>query len=246
MLGALERTKVVNEHQEWRLIACIWLHAGLVHMLANMLGLLFIGIRLEQQFGFLRIGIIYLLSGFGGSTLSSLFIDNSVSVGASGALLAFSVQCFWSLLPTGLSIATKLVVCKFWSAGYLSVHKVVKGFHNDLNFSTWPFSGFSALNTCCRRPINLGIGILSRVDNFAYIGGFLTGFLLVFVFAAPSSIGWMERLKLPADVSVRSKYKAYQYVLWLVSLVLLAAGFRVGLVMLFRGVNVIVATGVIT
>lgn len=33
-----------------------------------------------------RIGIIYLLSGFGGSVLSSLFIRNSISVGASGAL----------------------------------------------------------------------------------------------------------------------------------------------------------------
>lgn len=33
-----------------------------------------------------RIGIIYLLSGFGGSILSSLFIQNNISVGASGAL----------------------------------------------------------------------------------------------------------------------------------------------------------------
>jgi membrane associated rhomboid family serine protease len=50
--GALEWTKVVHKHQGWRLISCIWLHAGIIHLLANMLSLVFIGIRLEQQFGF--------------------------------------------------------------------------------------------------------------------------------------------------------------------------------------------------
>lgn len=44
--------KVVNKHQGWRLITCMWLHAGVFHILANMLSLLFIGIRLEQEFGF--------------------------------------------------------------------------------------------------------------------------------------------------------------------------------------------------
>lgn len=51
-MGALEVFKVVYEHQAWRLITCIWLHAGVFHVLANMLSLIFIGIRLEQEFGF--------------------------------------------------------------------------------------------------------------------------------------------------------------------------------------------------
>jgi membrane associated rhomboid family serine protease len=51
-MGALEWDKVVHGHQGWRLITCMWLHAGVVHVLANMLSLIFIGIRLEQQFGF--------------------------------------------------------------------------------------------------------------------------------------------------------------------------------------------------
>ncbi|KAL1070235.1 hypothetical protein V6Z11_D11G008900 [Gossypium hirsutum] len=84
-LGALKWDKVVHGNQAWRLITCIWLHAGVIHLLANMLSLIFIGIRLEQEFGFIRVGLIYLLSGFGGSVLSSLFIQRSISVGASGA-----------------------------------------------------------------------------------------------------------------------------------------------------------------
>ena len=51
-LGGLEWYKVVHGHEGWRLVTCMWLHAGVLHLLANMLSLVFIGIRLEQQFGF--------------------------------------------------------------------------------------------------------------------------------------------------------------------------------------------------
>jgi membrane associated rhomboid family serine protease len=51
-MGALDVNRVVRRHQGWRLITCMWLHGGVFHLLANMLGILFIGIRLEQEFGF--------------------------------------------------------------------------------------------------------------------------------------------------------------------------------------------------
>jgi membrane associated rhomboid family serine protease len=51
-LGALVWDKVVREHQGWRLVTCIWLHAGVAHLLANMISLVLIGLRLEQQFGY--------------------------------------------------------------------------------------------------------------------------------------------------------------------------------------------------
>ena len=41
---------------------------------------------LHSRFLTVRIGIVYLVSGVGGSVLSSLFIRNTISVGASGAL----------------------------------------------------------------------------------------------------------------------------------------------------------------
>ncbi|KAJ7980845.1 Rhomboid-like protein [Quillaja saponaria] len=75
-MGALVVDKVVHQHQGWRLISCIWLHAGVIHVLANMLSLVFIGIRLEQEFGFVRIGLLYVISGLGGSLLSALFIQS--------------------------------------------------------------------------------------------------------------------------------------------------------------------------
>jgi membrane associated rhomboid family serine protease len=51
-MGALETSKIAKDHEWYRLITCIWLHAGVVHILANMLSLLLIGIRLEKEFGF--------------------------------------------------------------------------------------------------------------------------------------------------------------------------------------------------
>ncbi|KAB5525461.1 hypothetical protein DKX38_023210 [Salix brachista] len=203
-LGALEWTKVVDKHQGWRLITCIWLHAGIIHLLANMLSLVFIGIRLEQQFGFVRIGVVYLLSGFGGSLLSSLFIRNNISVGASGALFGL-LGSMLSELITNWSIYTNK------AAALLTLLFII--------------------------AINLAIGILPHVDNFAHVGGFLSGFLLGFVLLPRPQYGWPERRNVPSGGGVKSKYKAHQYVLWLVSVVLLIVGFTVALVMLFKGEN---------
>lgn len=76
-MGALEVDKVVHEHQAWRLFTCIWLHAGVFHILANMLSLLFIGIRLEQEFGF---GIHPLSSSNLFSCVYKLYIINYISM----------------------------------------------------------------------------------------------------------------------------------------------------------------------
>ncbi|KAL6321320.1 hypothetical protein AAG906_016354 [Vitis piasezkii] len=152
----------------------------------------------------MRIGVIYLLSGFGGSVLSSLFIQNSISVGASGALFGL-LGAMLSELITNWSMYTNR------AAALLTLLVIV--------------------------AVNLTVGILPRVNNFAHIGGFVTGFFLGFILMPRPQFGWIEGRNLPADVRVKSKYKAYQYVCWLVSLVLLIAGFTVGLVMLYKGKN---------
>lgn len=85
--GALDSDKVVNHGQGWRLFTCMWLHAGVIHLVSNMLSFWWIGLPLQRDFGTVKIAIIYLLSGFGGSLMSALFIINSISVGASGAVM---------------------------------------------------------------------------------------------------------------------------------------------------------------
>ncbi|XP_041006924.1 RHOMBOID-like protein 1 isoform X2 [Juglans microcarpa x Juglans regia] len=206
-MGALEVEKVVHGHQGWRLITCIWLHAGVLHILANMLSLVFIGIRLEQEFGFVRIGLLYVISGFGGSLLSALFIQSQISVGASGALFGLLGGMLSELITNWTIYANKL-------AALLTLLFVIL--------------------------VNLAVGILPHVDNFAHIGGFLSGFLLGFVFLIRPQFGWVSQRNVPPGyiaTPVKSKHKMYQYVLWVLSLALLIAGSTAGLIMLFRGVN---------
>ncbi|MCO5592631.1 hypothetical protein L7F22_046634 [Adiantum nelumboides] len=108
-LGALNANKVQHARQGWRVLTCIWLHAGVVHVALNMLSLLFVGVRLEQEFGPVKIGIIYLLSGFGGSLLSVLFLQ-SVSVGASGALFGLVGAMLAELLANWTIYVNKVCI----------------------------------------------------------------------------------------------------------------------------------------
>ncbi|MBA0565051.1 hypothetical protein Golob_009947 [Gossypium lobatum] len=188
-MGALDVIKVVRKHQAWRLISCIWLHAGVFHILANMLSLLFIGIRLEQEFGFVRIGLLYLFAGFGGSLMSALFIQAGISVGASGAL--------FGLLESGTSLS-KLS----YTFGFV-------------------FLQLAALLTLIFIVvINLAVGLLPHVDNFAHIGGFISGFLLGFVFLIRPQFGYAYTLNT-------------SFVIYFSFL----SRFTFGLILLFRGVN---------
>ncbi|KAK4775472.1 hypothetical protein SAY87_023433 [Trapa incisa] len=206
-MGALRVSKVVDKHQVWLLITCIWLHGGVFHLLANMLSLLVIGIRLEQEFGFVRIGLLYIIAGLGGSLMSALFIQSNISVGASGALFGLLGGMLSELITNWTIYANKV-------AAFITLLVII--------------------------VINLAVGILPHVDNFAHIGGFLSGFFLGFVFLIRPHFGWVnQRYASPGyrANSVQSKFKMYQCILWLVSLIILIVGFTVGVVMLLRGVD---------
>lgn len=70
----------------FRLFSCIFLHAGIVHLLVNMYSLYIIGPQVESFFGKMKYLFIFLYSGFCGSVLSLAFSHNTISVGASGAI----------------------------------------------------------------------------------------------------------------------------------------------------------------
>ena len=57
-----------------------------------------------------RVGAIYLLSGFGGSILSALFIQRNISVGASGALFGLLGAMLSELLTNWTIYANKVSV----------------------------------------------------------------------------------------------------------------------------------------
>lgn len=55
-----------------------------------------------------RVGAIYMLSGIGGSILSTLFIKNNISVGASGALFGLLGAMLSELLTNWTIYANKV------------------------------------------------------------------------------------------------------------------------------------------
>lgn len=73
--------------------------------------------------------------------------------------------------------------------------------------------------------VNLVIGILPHVNNFAHIGGFVTGFLLGFVVLMRPHFGWMERYSMAAgSACTTKKYLLYQWILMAVASILLIIG----------------------
>lgn len=71
---------------EWyRLFTCIFLHAGLLHLLLNMYALKIVGSQVESFLGKVKFIVIFIVSGLIGSLFSAIFSD-AVSVGASGAI----------------------------------------------------------------------------------------------------------------------------------------------------------------
>jgi rhomboid protease GluP len=72
--------------QWWRLLTNTFMHGGLMHILANMYGLLFVGIFLEPLLGKRKYLLIYLTTGILASVASIWWYDATISVGASGAI----------------------------------------------------------------------------------------------------------------------------------------------------------------
>nr|XP_043619018.1 RHOMBOID-like protein 1 [Erigeron canadensis] len=206
-MGALEYKKVIEEREQWRLVTCMWLHGGVFHVFANMLGLAFLGTRLEKEFGFLKIGVLYVLSGIGGSILSSLYVRTTISVGASGALFGLLGGMLSELLTNWTIYANKI-------AALATLILIIL--------------------------INVVVGIIPHIDNYAHIGGFFTGFFLGFVILVRPQFKWINQKHVPPGYTApptRTKYKIYQYILLILSLIVLLVGFMIGLILISRGVD---------
>lgn len=79
---------VSKREQVWRFFSYMFLHAGLEHVLANLLLQLSVGIPLEMVHGSLRIMAIYIAGVLGGSMASGIFDPCVVLAGASGGTYA--------------------------------------------------------------------------------------------------------------------------------------------------------------
>lgn len=85
--GAKDTSLILYKKQWWRLFSPIMLHAGVIHLISNVLIQLRVGGYLNLVFGNAKWIWIYLVSGVFGNVCSCCFLPDSVGVGSSGALL---------------------------------------------------------------------------------------------------------------------------------------------------------------
>ncbi len=133
--------------QYWRLVTCMFVHAGLLHIAMNMYCLWYLGMLAEQLFGKTRYLAVYFIAGIGGSLASAIHNPNIISIGASGAIFGVA----GALL--GLLLVRR---DRFSPAGRRSLV-------NNIGF-------FVVLN------LLLGSAI-PGIDMSAHVGGLIAGFL---------------------------------------------------------------------
>lgn len=138
-----------------------------------MIGIHVLGTGLERNWGSLRIGVVYLLSGVVGVLVSLLFLPDVLTVGASGSVFGLIGACWADVLSSCLSSGQ---VCR-------AICQLT------------PLLVFTCLN--------LLIGFSPWVDNFVHLGGFVSGFVSALALFAPEQQGLLHvSIRLFAATSV--------------------------------------------
>lgn len=146
--GMLFGPYVLERGEYYRLLTSMFLHGGVEHLVSNMLVLMAMGELIEDYYGHVRYGILYLLAGIGGGVASIWYTYHmdklSASVGASGAIFGL------------VGAALFLVIAN-------------RGFFQNISMARILFAiGYS---------IYAGVRS-SNIDNAAHIGGLVAGFFI--------------------------------------------------------------------
>jgi rhomboid protease GluP len=156
LLYGANNAALTTHGEWWRVVTCMFLHFGILHLALNMWALYQTGHLIEKLFGRVLFAVVYFGSGMLGSFATIWWHGDQVtSAGASGAV--FGV--FGGLL------------------GYLwrEKHGVPRRVFQPMLKSTLTFAGY-----------NLIFGaVVPHIDNAAHIGGFVGGIILGWCCALP-------------------------------------------------------------
>jgi len=157
----------IQNGEVWRFLTPALLHAGILHIFTNMVSQTMIGYTCELWWGAGRMAFFYISTAFGATLLSSLCSPDSVSVGASGALL-------------GIIGAYMIWILYNW--------------RDRDRFDSPQVACTRMCSTITWLIIIFMIGIsMSGIDNYAHLGGWITGMLLGLTFnEAKGPVGWMQ------------------------------------------------------
>lgn len=152
--GAKNASLQIYLREWWRLLSAIMLHAGIYHLVSNVIIQLRVGGYLNAIYGTPKWLTIYLLSGIFGNMTSTCFLPESVGVGSSGAVL-------------GMLTSWIVWIVFRWK-------KIPRESHGLRNCQL--------LVVLVSVAITLGMSFSSYVDWCAHFGGAVQGFLLAIAF----------------------------------------------------------------
>jgi len=132
----------------WRLLTCVFIHGGLLHIAFNMWCLWDLGRLAESVYGHWTFAAVYFLSGLSASLASVIWNPVILSVGASGAIFG---------------IAGALI-----ASFYLGEFSLPRAAMSGMLRSVVMFVGYNLFFGA----------VIARTDNAAHIGGLLMGLLL--------------------------------------------------------------------
>ena len=136
----------------WTLVTHLFLHANLLHLAVNVLGLWFIGPEVELTLGRGRYIALYLVSGVAGGLLQTAFaVPSSELIGASGSVCGVLLSFTTAYPQTPLQALLFFVLPVKMKARTLG----------------WGLIGFSVL--CA------ALHILPQIGHLAHLGGALAG-----------------------------------------------------------------------
>ncbi|MBU1086559.1 MAG: rhomboid family intramembrane serine protease [Candidatus Omnitrophica bacterium] len=176
---------VISRLMLWQLVSYLFVHAGLWHLVLNMLMLWMFGTVLEQSWGSKRFVIYYLFTGIGAGICSIVFAHNSAYpvVGASGAIFGLLVA-FAIMFPES-------VILLFFI------------FPMKMRYAAMVLAGINLLGALS----NPGSG----VAYIAHLGGGLFGYLyfkneaIRFVLSRFSISRWQESIKQKKQVKQKQE-----------------------------------------
>jgi membrane associated rhomboid family serine protease len=137
----------------WRLLTCVFVHGGLIHVAFNMWCLWNLGQLTESLYGRWTYAAVYLLCGIGSSLASLAWHPGTPSVGASGAIFGLAGAMLAAFKLGEFSVPRAALQGTLRSLGAFVVYNLIFG------------------------------AAMSGVDNAAHIGGLLTGLILGAVIA---------------------------------------------------------------
>jgi membrane associated rhomboid family serine protease len=155
----------------------MFIHAGWLHILGNMIYLWVFGDNVENSMGHLRYLIFYLLCGLGANALEIATSVNSTvpGLGASGAiagvLAAYLVLYPKSRVGTLIPIAIIFI---------------------PVRLPAWVLIGFWFALQLLDGIVSLSNTAAGGVAYWAHVGGFITGVILVWIFRKPERVGNMR------------------------------------------------------